>query len=106
MAIALRKQGIRDFVILEKGQDVGGVWRDNTYPGAACDVPSHLYSFSFELHPNWSRTFAPQAEIYEYLRHCAQKYEILPHVRFASEVSDAQFDEQTATWTVTTRNGL
>ncbi len=105
MGIALRKQGIRDFVILEKAHDVGGVWRDNSYPGAACDVPSHLYSFSFELSPNWSRTYAPQSEIYEYLQHCARKYELLPHIRFSSEVSEARFDEQTAVWTVTLRNG-
>lgn len=105
MAIALRKQGIQDFVVLEKGQDVGGVWRDNTYPGAACDIPSHLYSFSFELSPRWSRTFAQQPEILEYLRHCARKYDILQHIRFASEVSEATFDEQTAVWTVTTRDG-
>lgn len=105
MAVALRKQGIRDFVILEKAQDVGGVWRDNSYPGAACDVPSHLYSFSFELKPNWTRTFAPQAEIYEYLRHCARKYDLLSHIRFSSEVSSARFDERTSVWTVTLRDG-
>ena len=105
MAIALRKQGIRNFLVLEKAQDIGGVWRDNNYPGAACDVPSHLYSFSFELHPNWSRTFAPQAEIHEYLRHCGRKYEILPHIRFSCEVSEARFDEKTAVWTVVLRDG-
>ncbi len=105
MAIALRKQGIQNFVILEKAQDVGGVWRDNSYPGAACDVPSHLYSFSFELRHDWSRTYAPQAEIYDYLRHCARKYDILRHIRFSCEVSDARFDGQTAVWTVTTRDG-
>ena len=65
MAVALKKAGVGDFLILEKQNDVGGVWRDNTYPGAACDVPSHLYSFSFEPNPNWSRVFAPQAEIYQ-----------------------------------------
>lgn len=106
MAIALRKEGIQNFVILEKAQDVGGVWRDNSYPGAACDVPSHLYSFSFELRSDWSRTFAPQSEIYDYLRHCASKYDILPHLRFSSEVSEARFDEQSAVWTVTTRSGV
>lgn len=105
MGIALRKQGIRDFVILEKAHDVGGVWRDNSYPGAACDVPSHLYSFSFELSPNWSRTYSPQSEIYEYLRHCARKYELLPHIQFSTEVSEAHFDDNTAVWTITLRNG-
>ena len=61
MAVVLRRAGIEDFLILERGRDVGGVWRDNSYPGAACGVPSHLYSFSFEPNPDWSRTFAPQA---------------------------------------------
>ena len=83
MAVALKKAGVGDFLILEKQNDVGGVWRDNTYPGAACDVPSHLYSFSFEPNPNWSRVFAPQAEIYQYLKHCAEKYGLLPAIRAA-----------------------
>src|SRR5689334_1364598 len=74
MAIALQKAGVENFVILEKKHDVGGVWRDNTYPGAACDVPSHLYSFSFEPNPGWSRVFAPQGEIHNYLQRCADKY--------------------------------
>jgi cyclohexanone monooxygenase len=105
MAIALRKAGILDFVIVERSQDVGGVWRDNTYPGAACDVPSHLYSFSFEPKPDWSRTFAPQAEILGYLQHCARKYELLPHIRFGSEVASAAWDEATSTWRVTLTDG-
>ena len=67
-AIRLRKDGRDDFRVIERGDAVGGTWRDNTYPGAACDVPSHLYSYSFELNPNWSRSFSPQAEIQEYLR--------------------------------------
>lgn len=102
MAIALKKQGITDFVLLEKAQDVGGVWRDNAYPGAACDVPSHLYSFSFEPNPNWSRIFSPQAEIFSYLQHCAVKYQLLPHIRYGTEVSSADYDEVNAVWTVTT----
>ena len=69
LAIQLQKAGIQDFLILEKGSDVGGTWRDNSYPGAACDVPSHLYSFSFEPKADWSRKFAPQAEIFAYQRH-------------------------------------
>ena len=104
MAIALRKQGITDFVILEKGNDVGGVWRDNSYPGAACDVPSHLYSFSFEPNPNWSRKFSPQAEIFAYLQHCAAKYQLLPHIAFGTEVSAADYDEDHSLWTVTTKD--
>ena len=73
MAIRLKQAGYDDFVILEKNDDLGGTWRDNTYPGCACDVPSHMYSFSFELNPDWSRMFAPQQEIWEYLRRCARQ---------------------------------
>lgn len=105
MAIALRKAGIHDFVIVEKAGDVGGVWRDNTYPGAACDVPSHLYSFSFEPNPHWSRTFAQQAEILDYLRHCARRYDLLTHIRFGREVAAADYDEAASQWRVTLSNG-
>ena len=105
MAIALRKQGITDFLLLEKAHDVGGVWRDNTYPGAACDVPSHLYSFSFEPNPNWSRSFARQDEILAYLQHCARKYQLLPQIRFGNEVREARFDEATQLWQVTLTRG-
>lgn len=101
MAVSLKKSGLGNFLILEKQNEVGGVWRDNTYPGAACDVPSHLYSFSFEPHPNWSRVFAPQAEIHQYLKHCAEKYGLLPSIRFGCEVAHAQYHEELALWTVT-----
>lgn len=106
MAIALKKAGLGAFLILEKQQEVGGVWRDNAYPGAACDVPSHLYSFSFEPNPNWSRVFAPQAEIHQYLKHCADKYGLRPFIQFGQEVAQASYDEALALWTVTTRAGL
>ncbi len=69
MAIRLRQQGEEDFVVLERAGDIGGTWRDNTYPGCACDIPSHLYSFSFALNPNWSRKYSHQREIQDYLRH-------------------------------------
>ncbi|WP_223446936.1 MULTISPECIES: flavin-containing monooxygenase [Pseudomonas] len=105
MAVALQKAGVKDFVILEKKQDVGGVWRDNSYPGAACDVPSHLYSFSFEPNPDWSRVFAPQVEIHTYLRHCADKYGLDKHIRFGAEVVCAEFDERTSLWHVTQQDG-
>src|SRR5205809_1963351 len=75
-AIRLMKEGRDDFLVIERGSEVGGTWRDNTYPGAACDVPSHLYSYSFELNPNWSRSFSPQDEIQEYLRSVAAKYDV------------------------------
>src|ERR1700749_4581374 len=67
-AIRLAQDGRDDYLVIERGSEVGGTWRDNTYPGATCDVPSHLYSFSFELNPNWSRSFSPQPEIQQYLR--------------------------------------
>src|ERR1700761_8376792 len=105
MAIALRRAGEHDVALLEKGADVGGVWRENTYPGAACDIPSHLYSFSFEPNPDWSRTFAPQREILAYLERCADKYGVRPHLRLSTGVTSASFDEATALWTVETSRG-
>lgn len=105
MAIALKKAGLGDFIVLEKQDEVGGVWRDNTYPGAACDVPSHLYSFSFEPNPDWSRVFAPQAEIHQYLKHCAQKYGLMSSIRFVCEVSRVDYLEDMALWAVTLTNG-
>ncbi|WP_218511358.1 alpha/beta hydrolase fold domain-containing protein [Variovorax sp. dw_308] len=105
MAIALRKAGVRDFLIVEKSHDVGGVWRDNSYPGAACDVPSHLYSFSFEPNPNWTRVFARQQEIHAYLRHCTRKYDLADHIRFGAEVAQARYDEAQALWHVTLVDG-
>ena len=71
MAIRLKQEGNEDFVVLEKADDVGGTWRENTYPGVQCDVPSHLYSFSFAPNPRWTRTFPLGAEIRDYLRDCA-----------------------------------
>ena len=105
MGILLKQAGIHSFTILEKAGDVGGTWRDNVYPGAACDIPSHLYSYSFEPNPAWSRAFSPQPEILGYLRRCAKKYGIEPHIRFHAEVERAVFDDATATWTVHTKDG-
>ena len=104
--IQLRKAGIHDFAILEKADRVGGTWRENTYPGAACDVPSHLYSYSFEPNPRWSRAYGMQAEILEYLEHCATTYGLRPHLRFDHAVHEARFDETTGTWRVTTNHGV
>jgi cation diffusion facilitator CzcD-associated flavoprotein CzcO len=104
-AIRLKQEGIHDFVVLERGKDVGGVWRDNTYPGCACDVQSHLYSFSFAPKADWSRSYSPQREIYDYLRDCARRFEILPHVRFEHEVREARFDESDQRWHLTTSRG-
>ncbi|GAA0558224.1 NAD(P)/FAD-dependent oxidoreductase [Actinomadura livida] len=106
MAIRLREAGIHDVVILEKADGLGGTWRDNTYPGAACDVPSHLYSYSFERKTDWTRRFPPQAEILEYLRHCAGKYGVLDRIRFGTEVTEARFDEERALWRISTTSGV
>src|SRR5687767_5972965 len=82
MAIRLKQEAINDFVVFEKENDVGGTWRDNTYPGCACDVESNLYSFSFAPNPNWSRLYSAQPEIWRYLKTCAKDFGIIPHVRF------------------------
>jgi len=105
MAIQLKRAGFANFAVLEKADGVGGTWHDNSYPGACCDVPSHLYSFSFEHKSDWSRKFAPQSEILDYLNHCADKYGIRPHVRFGTEVVAARYDEAAQLWRVRTRGG-
>ncbi|WP_037558934.1 flavin-containing monooxygenase [Spirillospora albida] len=105
MAIRLLEAGIRDVVVLEKADGLGGTWRDNTYPGAACDVPSHLYSFSFERKTDWTRRFPPQPEILDYLRHCARTYGVLERIRFGTEVTEARFDADAALWRVATSGG-
>ncbi|MEU9022873.1 NAD(P)/FAD-dependent oxidoreductase [Actinomadura sp. NPDC048394] len=105
MAIRLREAGVHDVVVLEKADGLGGTWRDNTYPGAACDVPSHLYSFSFERKTDWTRRFPPQPEILDYLWHCARKYGVLDKIRFGTEVTEARFDEDAALWRVSTTTG-
>src|SRR5690242_3681325 len=101
-AIRLTQNGYTDFVVIERGNEVGGTWRDNTYPGAACDVPSHLYSYSFELNPHWSRSFSPQEEIQDYLRRTAIKYGVLDRCRFGTAVTGATWDEQAQHWVVET----
>jgi cation diffusion facilitator CzcD-associated flavoprotein CzcO len=105
MAIQLQKLGIHSFAILEKEDRVGGTWRDNTYPGAACDSPSFCYCFSFEQKTDWSRKWSPQTEILDYIEHCARKYGLLPHVRFRTEVASARFDAEAGCWRLRTRSG-
>src|SRR5689334_10465083 len=105
MAIRLRRAGIGSFTILEKASRLGGTWRDNTYPGAACDSPSFLYCYSFEQKTDWSRKWAPQPEILGYLEHCARKYELFPHIRFDTEVAGARFDPDAGVWRVRTVPG-
>ncbi|MGH3900543.1 MAG: flavin-containing monooxygenase [Pseudonocardiaceae bacterium] len=105
MAIRLRQQGMTDFVVLERADDVGGTWRDNSYPGCACDVPSHLYSFSFELNPSWSRSFSGQREIWDYLRHCTDSYGLRPHIRCQHEALGAMWDHAGRRWRIRTNRG-
>lgn len=105
MAIALRRAGIRDFVVLEKAAELGGTWRDNSYPGCACDVPSHVYCYSFAPNPRWSETYATSSEIRDYIERCADRYEVRDHIRFRTEAASAEFDAASGRWTVTTTEG-
>ena len=105
MAIKLQEDGEHDFLVVEQGPDLGGTWRDNTYPGAACDVPSQLYSFSFAPNPDWSMSFSPQPEILDYLRRVAARSGVLDRFRFGTVVEDARWDEDTQRWLVTTSAG-
>src|SRR5258707_8640249 len=98
MGYYLKQAGIESFTVYEKADDLGGVWRENTYPGAACDVPSHLYSFSFEPHYPWSRAYGPQKDILDYQHLVAKKYKLMPHIRFGREVLGAEFDEPRGVW--------
>ncbi|WP_308249875.1 flavin-containing monooxygenase [Sphaerisporangium fuscum] len=105
MGIQLQKAGITSYTIFEKAGGVGGTWRANTYPGAACDVPSHLYSYSFEQRHDWTRRFPAQREILAYLEGCADKYGLRPHLRLNTEVTAAAFDESVNRWRLTTSDG-
>jgi cation diffusion facilitator CzcD-associated flavoprotein CzcO len=105
LAIALRKAGITGFTILERASDVGGVWRDNSYPGAACDVVSRIYSFSYDQDYEWSTTFAPRDEIFAYIQRCVARHSIRDHVRFGCEVRRATFDAQSGAWMIETASG-
>lgn len=105
MAIKLDEAGETDFLVIEKDSDVGGTWRANTYPGAACDVPSQLYSFSFAPNPDWSRSFSPQPEIHAYLRRVARESGVLDRVAFDTTLDEARYDEQAQRWVVRTSRG-
>jgi cation diffusion facilitator CzcD-associated flavoprotein CzcO len=105
MAVRLKQAGIEDFVVLERADDIGGTWRDNTYPGCQCDVPSHLYSFSFLPNSEWSRTFSRQPEIWAYLRRCADDFHVTPHIRFAHELIEAAWDDERQEWRIQTSRG-
>src|SRR4051794_29469548 len=103
MAIRLKQAGI-DFAVLERGAEVGGIWRENSYPGCACDAPSRLYSYSFASN-DWSRSFSPQPEIWDYLRRCAQEFDVRRHIRFGHEVTQAAWREETGRWWIETPRG-
>jgi cation diffusion facilitator CzcD-associated flavoprotein CzcO len=105
LAIRLRQRGTTDFVVLERGHTVGGTWRDNTYPGATCDVPSNLYSFSFAPNASWSRSFSAQDEIQTYLEHCAARFDVLPYLRRGHEVVRAAWNDAQQCWDVDTVAG-
>jgi cation diffusion facilitator CzcD-associated flavoprotein CzcO len=105
MAIRLAQRGEWDFVLLEKAEDVGGTWRDNRYPGCACDVPSRLYSFSFDQKPDWSRDFATADEIWDYLRDVADRYAVRERVEFGTDLASAVFDEGEQRWSLAAVDG-
>ena len=104
-AVRLRREGITDFVVLERSDSAGGTWRDNSYPGCACDVPSHLYSFSFAPNPEWPRTFSGQEHIRAYLEHVADTFGLRPHLRFDSEVKRMAWDTEQLRWEIETVRG-
>src|SRR6185312_14128414 len=98
-AIKLVAAGVDDFVIIEREDRVGGTWRDNTYPGAACDIPSLLYSFSFARNPDWSRTYSGGDEILAYVEHLVDTHDLARHIRFGATVEMLAWDDRAATWT-------
>lgn len=104
MAIALQRQGV-EFLLLEKADDIGGTWRDNTYPGCACDIPSHMYSFSFEPKADWTHMWSFQPEIQDYLQGVTAKYGLRRHIRFGSHVDRAHWDDAEMRWHVFTETG-
>ena len=105
VAIRLRQKGFHDFLVFDQAGDIGGTWRDNSYPGCACDVPSHLYSFSFALNPSWSHTFSGQTEIWNYLRDCVTRHGLTPRLRLGHRVTEAAWDDATQRWRITTSRG-
>src|SRR6476619_4893704 len=105
MAQRLQEAGREDFVVLERAGDVGGTWRDNTYPGCRCDVPSHLYSFSFAPNPDWSDSYSLQPEIWRYLRKVADDHNVIERVRFGCKVDAARWDETAKRWHLDTSDG-
>src|ERR1700722_7422863 len=106
MAIKLREAGMNSFLLLEKSDDIGGTWYDNRYPGCACDIPSHLYSFSFEPSPEWSRMYPGQQEIHDYLKRCAQRHELAPQIRLNMRFREAVWNEAESVWYAAAGEGM
>ena len=104
-AILLQQEGFSDFVVLERADDVGGTWRDNRYPGCACDVASHLYSLSFAPNPDWTDRYSGQAEIWRYLQKCADDFGLRAHLRLEHEVRSAAWDDDARRWRLETSQG-
>jgi cation diffusion facilitator CzcD-associated flavoprotein CzcO len=104
MAIRLKQQGYSNFTIFERSNNVGGTWRDNTYPGCACDVASHLYSFSFEKKSDWSHVFSSSGEIYQYLQECVKKYDLNPHIKLETTIKEMRFIVSENQWAITTKS--
>lgn len=104
MGIKLLEAGMKNFLIIEKSDDLGGTWYENRYPGCACDVPAHLYSFSFERNPDWTRMFAGQQEIWQYLKSCVQRYGLAPYIRFNTRFCEAAWSESSGKWRIITGN--
>ncbi len=105
VAIHLRKSALYDFTIFEKAESLGGTWRDNSYPGAVCDVPSISYSYSFAMKLDWSRKWSPQSEILAYIEDCAHKYDVYRQIEFGTEIKHAEFDAERSVWVLTTKQG-
>jgi cation diffusion facilitator CzcD-associated flavoprotein CzcO len=106
MAIKLREAGMNSFLLIEKSDDIGGTWYDNRYPGCACDIPSHLYSFSFEPSPDWSRMYPGQQEIHDYLKRCVERYELAPYIRLNTRFHEAVWNEAEGVWHATAGEGM
>lgn len=105
MGVRLLQAGVEDFVILERNESVGGTWFEHTYPGCACDIPTHLYSYSFARNPNWSRLFPRQEEILDYVRDTAERHGVTAHIRLGCEMQHAGWDEQAGVWRLTSSEG-
>ena len=105
MAINLLKKTTKSFLVIEKADEIGGTWYANQYPGCACDIPSHLYSFSFDRNPDWSRMYSGRDEIQSYLKSCAERFGVNPFILVNTSMQEAVWDDDTSLWRVTTGDG-